>query len=45
VAGRQLYDLENDPQETKDVVSQYPDVVTRLETLLEVRRKTGRTRR
>jgi arylsulfatase A len=45
VAGRQLYDLENDPKETKDVVSQHPDVVTRLETLLEVRRKTGRTRR
>jgi arylsulfatase A len=42
--GRQLYDLETDPKETKDVASEHRDVVRRLETLLDQCRQSGRTR-
>jgi arylsulfatase A len=43
--GRQLYDLQADPKETKELASERTDVVRRLETLLEQYRQSGRTRR
>lgn len=40
----QLYDVENDPAETKNVEGQFPEVVKELSALLEKYRSTGRSR-
>lgn len=39
----QLYDLENDVGETNNVYAEYPDVVNRLNTLLESYKESGRS--
>lgn len=39
----QLYDLENDIGETNNVYAEYPDVVNRLNTLLQSYRENGRS--
>jgi arylsulfatase A-like enzyme len=40
----QLFNLRDDPEETKDLYTQRPDVVKRLSGLLEKYRETGRSR-
>jgi arylsulfatase A len=40
----QLYNLEDDPTETKDVSEQHPEVAKALETLLNQQRDAGQTR-
>lgn len=40
----QLYDLESDLEESKDLASEYPDVVERLSARLDAIREAGRTR-
>ena len=40
----QLYDMENDPAETKNLWSQHPDVVERLTALLEKYKNQGHSR-
>ncbi|CAN5216652.1 arylsulfatase [soil metagenome] len=40
----QLYDLKNDPCETKNVYSEYPEVVKELKALLQEAKSSGRTR-
>jgi arylsulfatase A-like enzyme len=40
----QLYDLENDPKETTNLLKEHPDTVARVEALLRKYRDTGRTR-
>jgi len=41
---RQLYNLVDDPMETKDISDQHPDVVKELEQLLQQQRDAGHTR-
>jgi arylsulfatase A len=41
---RQLYNLQDDPTETKDVSEQHPEVVKELEALLNQQRDAGHTR-
>jgi arylsulfatase A-like enzyme len=41
---RQLYNLQDDPTETKDVSEQHPEVVKELEALLNRQRGAGHTR-
>jgi arylsulfatase A-like enzyme len=40
----QLYDLKNDPAETKNLYAEKPDVVARMKTLLENYKADGRSR-
>jgi arylsulfatase A-like enzyme len=40
----QLYDLESDPSEQRDVLSEHPDVARRLEAALDRIRTSGRSR-
>ncbi len=39
----QLYNLDDDPRETTDLYARHPDVVERLEELLEQSRQSGRS--
>jgi arylsulfatase A-like enzyme len=40
----QFYNLQDDPGEQKDVLSEYPDIAERLADLLEKQRNSGRSR-
>ena len=40
----QLYDLKTDPSEATDLINDYTDIATRLETKLEQIRSSGRSR-
>jgi hypothetical protein len=40
----QLYDLDADPRETKNVWQEHPEVVRRLRKLLDQYRRSGRSR-
>ncbi|MDR3403734.1 MAG: sulfatase-like hydrolase/transferase [Chthoniobacter sp.] len=41
---RQLYNLQDDPQESKDVSEQHPEIVKELEAMLHQQRDAGHTR-
>lgn len=43
-AAGQLYDLESDPGETKNLALEYPEIVNELKTLLKQSIETGRSR-
>ena len=40
----QLYNLQDDPGEQRNVINEHPEIVTRLATLLEKQRTVGRSR-
>ena len=40
----QLYDLDNDPKETRNLIGEHPGIAERLQAMLEQYEVTGRTR-